>query len=248
MSQLAALVVLAVLGFAANAGAQTHAAHDTVEFEPPVMDRMIYVHGILNQFEGRVNGGTPELRWSGQAWAGTDYDKLWLKTEGFRRADGSIDDGKHELLYDRAIPTYFDLQGGIRADIDSRPSRTWGAFGIQGLAPYFFDVEATAYVSDQGHFAGHLEGSYDLLITQRLILQPQAEMNLYSKSDSPRLVGTGLSDIDAGLRLRYEFGRKLAPYLGVAYEGKFGETATFARRAGESTGGARFLFGMRSWF
>ncbi len=250
-SLLAAAVALALAGPAVAqtprapgpASSATHA-----DLEPPVMDRMIYVHGILNQFEGRVNGGTPELRWSGQAWAGTDYDKVWLKTEGFRRADGSIDDGRHELLYDRAISTYFDLQGGVRADIDSRPTRTWGAFGVQGLAPLFFDVEATAYVSDQGHFASHLEGSYDLLITQRLILQPQAEANLYSKSDSARLVGTGLADIDAGLRLRYEFDRKLAPYIGVAYEGKFGETSTFARRAGESTGGARFVFGMRSWF
>ena len=212
------------------------------------MDHMIYVHGIVNQFEGRVNGGTPELRWSGEAWAGTDYDKFWLKTEGFRRADGSIDDGLHEFLYDRAIATYWDVQAGIRADIDSQPSRTWGAFGIQGLAPQFFDVEATAYVSDQGHLAAKLEGYYDLLITQRLILQPQAEANFYSKADAARRVGTGLAELDAGLRLRYEFDRKFAPYIGVAYEGRFGETATFARNAGESTGGARFLFGIRSWF
>ena len=246
-ASLCAAVATILLGGTAVAQAPASPAAQP-NLEPPVMDRMIYVHGILNQFEGRVNGGTPELRWSGQAWAGTDYDKLWLKTEGFRRADGSIDDGRHELLYDRAISTYFDLQGGVRADIDSRPTRTWGAFGVQGLAPYFFDVEATAYVSDQGHLASHLEGSYDLLITQRLILQPQAEMNFYSKADSPRLVGTGLADIDAGLRLRYEFERKFAPYLGVAYEGKFGETATFARRVGESTGGARFVFGIRSWF
>lgn len=246
---LAALAGLPCVAAAAQDAAHGHAtAPGAVEFGQPVEDRMIFVHGILNQFEGRVNGGTPELRWSGQAWAGTDYDKFWLKTEGFRRADGSIDDGRHEFLYGHAVSTYFDVQGGVRADIDSRPTRTWGALGVQGLAPYFFDVEATAYVSDQGHLAGRLEGSYDLLITQRLILQPQAEVNLYGKSDSARLVGTGLSDIDAGLRLRYEFDRKLAPYIGVAYEGKFGETAAFARRAGENTGGARFVFGLRSWF
>lgn len=254
MNKLRSLLLLAGLGWSAAAGAQMPAKTDhasppvSVEFDPPVMDRMIFVHGILNQFEGRLNGDTPELRWSGQAWVGTDYDKFWLKTEGFRRADGSIDDGRHEFLYDRAISTYWDLQAGIRADIDSRPSRTWGAFGIQGLAPLFFDLEATGYVSDQGHFAGRLEGSYDLLITQRLILQPLAEANFYSKADPERLVGSGLSEIDAGLRLRYEFSRKLAPYVGVAYEGKFGETATLARQAGESTGGARFTFGMRSWF
>src|SRR6185312_16954578 len=106
----------------------------------------------------RVSDGSPELRWSGQGWIGTDYDKFWIKTEGFRRADGEIDDGRHEFLYDRAISTYWNLQAGIRADIDSKPSRTWGAFGIQGLAPLFFDVEATGYVSDAGHFAAKLEG------------------------------------------------------------------------------------------
>lgn len=242
------------LGFVGTAIAQTPAAAGrpapaaTADLEPPVMDRTIFVHGILNQFEGRTNGDTTQLRWSGQAWVGTDYDKFWVKTEGFRQSNGTIDDGLHEFLYDRAISTYWDLQGGIRADIDSGPTRTWGAFGIQGLAPQFFDFEATVYARDQGHFAAKLEGSYDLAITQRLILQPQAELNFYSKADPARLVGTGLSEIDAGLRLRYEFDRKFAPYIGVAYDGKFGETATFARRAGESTGGARFVFGIRSWF
>jgi copper resistance protein B len=120
--------------------------------------------------------------------------------------------------------------------------------GIQGLAPLFFDLEATGYVSGQGHFAGRVQASYDLLITQRLILQPEVEFNLYSKSDSGRLVGAGFSDIDSGLRLRYEISRKFAPYIGVAYEGKFGQTAGFTRSAGESTGDVRFLFGIRSWF
>jgi copper resistance protein B len=171
-----------------------------------------------------------------------------VKSEGFRRSDGKVDDGDHEFLYDRAITTYFDLQAGLRSDIDSRPTRHWGALGIQGLAPLFFDVEATAYVSDQGHFAARLKGSYDLLITQRLILHPEAELNLYSKADPARLIGAGFSDIDMGLRLRYEFERQFAPYIGVAYENKFGQTAGFAERAGESTNAVRFLLGVRAWF
>jgi uncharacterized protein involved in copper resistance len=128
-----------------------------------------------------------------------------------------------------AVTTYFDLQGGLRSDIDSRPTRNWAAFGIQGLAPYFFDLELTGFVSGQGHLAGKLQASYDLLITQRLILQPQIELNIYSKTDPARLVGAGFSDIDSGLRLRYEFSRQFAPYLGVVYEGKFGQTANFVR-------------------
>jgi copper resistance protein B len=120
--------------------------------------------------------------------------------------------------------------------------------GLQGLAPYFFDVELTGYVSDEGHLAAKLEASYDLLLTQRLILQPQVEVNLYSKADPVRMVGAGFSDIDAGLRLRYEINRKFAPYLGVVYEGKFGQSASYARRIGESTGDFRFAFGVRVWF
>src|SRR5689334_18625300 len=214
---------------------------------PPVMDQGIYAHAIFNQLEGRWNGSNPEFRWEGQGWAGTDYDKLWIKSEG-TLSKGAIDDGQDQFLYSRAITTYFDLQGGLRSDIDSRPTRNWAAFGIQGLAPYFFDLEVTGFVSGEGHLAAKLEASYDVLLTQRLILQPQIELNVYSKADPARLVGAGFSDIDTGLRLRYEFSRKFAPYIGVVYQGKFGQTANFARQAGESTGDVRFAFGVRVWF
>ena len=120
--------------------------------------------------------------------------------------------------------------------------------GIQGLAPYFFDVELTGYVSGEGHLATKLEGSYDLLLTQRLILQPQVEVNLYSKADPVRMVGAGFSDIDTGLRLRYEFSRKFAPYIGFAYTGSFGETARFVRREGGNANDPRFVFGIRLWY
>jgi copper resistance protein B len=220
-----------------------------VDFGQPVDDQMIFAHGILDQFEGRVgSGGRPEFRWDGQAWIGTDYDKLWLKSEGLLRKDGSLDDGRHQFLYSRAISTFFDLQAGLRSDIDSRPSRQWAALGIQGLAPLFFNVEATAYASDQGHFSARLVGSYDLLLTQRLILQPEIEMNFESKADPKRLIGAGLSEIDAGLRLRYEIDRKFAPYIGIAFRDNFGQTAKFGRQAGESTNDVRFTVGIRSWF
>jgi copper resistance protein B len=139
-------------------------------------------------------------------------------------------------------------RAGLRSDIDSRPTRNWAAFGIQGLAPYFFDLELTGYVSGQGHLAAKLEASYDVLITQRVILQPEIELNLYSKADPARLIGAGFSDIDTGLRLRYEFSRNFAPYLGVVYEGSFGQSASYARRLGESTGDFRLAFGVRVWF
>ncbi|TLU71116.1 copper resistance protein B [Lichenicoccus roseus] len=214
----------------------------------PVMDNSIFAHVLLDQFEDRAAGNGQQFRYDGQGWIGTDTDKLWVKSEGTVGTHGQFIDGDHELLYDRAISTYFDLQGGVRMDLDSGPTRTWAALGVQGLSLYFFDLEATGYVSDRGRTAARLYASYDLLITNRLVLQPQAEMNLYSKVDPGRGVGSGLSDIDAGLRLRYEFTRKLAPYVGVTYTGYFGQAQRFARADGERVQDIRFTFGLRSWF
>lgn len=213
---------------------------------PPMVESGIFAHAWFDQFEGRL-GGDASFRWDGQAWLGTDRDKLWLKSEAIARGDGRVEDGDHELLYDRAITTYFDLQAGLRSDLDSRSGRNWAALGVQGLAPLFFDVAATGYVSGAGHLAARLQASYDLPITQRVILQPQAELNLYSKADPARQVGAGIADIDTGLRLRYEIERKFAPYLGIAYRGSFGQTADLARTAGESSGEARLVLGIRWW-
>lgn len=218
---------------------------------PPVMDHNTYFHVLMEQFEGRYTAGDSLLRYSGQSWFGTDHDKLWIKSEGTVDGHGHMTDGDHEFLYDHAISTYFDLQAGVRLDLDSGPTRAWGAVGVQGLALYFFDVSATAYFNAQG-VAGKLEGSYDLLITNRLILQPQAELNFYSHTDAQRNVSQGFSDIDAGLRLRYEFKRKIAPYIAVTYAGHYGNTANHAANwRGTADNGPediRFTFGIRTWF
>ena len=217
--------------------------------KPPVDDDPIFIHGVLDQAEGRFNGRTVDGRWEGQGWAGTDYNKIWIKSEGQLSRNGKIEDGQNQILYDRPISTYFDLQAGIRVDANSNTkTRTWGAFGIQGLSLYFFDLEATGFVSDRGTFAARLAASYDLLITQRLILQPQIEMNLYSKSDPGLIYGRGLSSMEAGIRLRYEITRKFAPYIGIHYEGKFGQTATLVKQQGDSPNSVGFVFGIRSWF
>lgn len=215
----------------------------------PVEDDSIFVHGLFDQLEGRTSGSENRLRWDGQAWIGTDLNKLWIKSEG-SFSNGKVSDGDHELLYDRPIPRlrYIDFQAGVRADLDSGPARLWGAVGVEGLSLYFFEFETTFYFSSGGHLAARLTGSYDLLITQRLILQPQLEMNAYSKDEPARGVGSGVSDLDTGLRLRYEFSRKFAPYIGFAYSTKFGETAALARQAGEIVRQPRFLFGVRAWY
>jgi copper resistance protein B len=217
--------------------------------EVPVMDKQIFAHVLLDQFEGRTSGSDNKLRWDGEAWIGSDMNKLWLKSEGFSD-NSTVSDGDHEALYDRPIPhmRYFDAQVGVRADLDSGPSRTWAAIGIEGLAPYYFEFAPTLYIRDGGHMAGRLTGSYDLLLTQRWIVQSEAELNFYSKDDPSRMTGSGLSDLDTGVRLRYEISRKFAPYIGFAYNGKYGNTASYSRQAGEITSEPRFVFGLRLWY
>ena len=220
------------------------------EHDQPVMDREIFAHFILNQNEGRFDHldlANTLYRWEGEGWIGTDYDKFRIKTEGFVKG-GKVEDGQQEFLYSRAVTTYFDVQGGLRSDLNSRRTRNWAAFGIEGLAPYFFDVALTGYVRPDGRLAARTEASYDLLITNRLILQPQIELNFYSRSDKARGIGAGLAGIDTGLRLRYEVTRKFAPYIGVSYDGKFGQSASFARQEGDTVHDVRFLAGIRLWF
>ncbi|MBS0272971.1 MAG: copper resistance protein B [Proteobacteria bacterium] len=241
----AILLVLASASAPANAQMTMGPASSAAPFGAPVDDEHVFYHALLDEFEGRF-GRDSSFRWEGEAWAGTDMNRIYLRSEG-EVTGGKIEDGQQELLYARPISTYFNIQGGMRYDLDSKPGRGWAAVGIEGLAPLFFHVSATGYASDEGHLAAKLEGSYDLLLTQTLILQPQAEMNFYSKADPARETGSGLSNIDLGLRLRYEFSRKFAPYVGVTYENKYGGSANFARIDGERTSDLRFVAGLRVW-
>jgi copper resistance protein B len=244
------VAVLAIGGSVVNAQTPSPGTPVYTQYgEPPVMDNTIFYHLLFDQLEGRTNGPDNEFRWDGEGWLGTDMNKLWVKSEGFVE-HGRMTDGDQEALYDHPIPhtRFFDLQAGVRYDLDSNPGRTWGAIGIEGLAPYFFEFAPTFYFSNRGFFAGRIEGSYDLLITNRLIAQPQIEMNFYSKNDPSRGVGSGLSEIDTGLRIRYEISRKFAPYIGFAYTGTFGQTATFTRDEGGNPNDPRFIFGVRLWY
>jgi copper resistance protein B len=214
----------------------------------PVEDNRVFTFITFDELEGRTDGPNTSFRWDGQGWIGTDFNKLWIKSEG-TLTSGITSDGDHEILYDRPIPhmRYFDWQAGARIDLDSGPTRAWFAIGIEGLARYFFNFEPTLYLRDGARVAGRIQGSYDLYLSQRLILQPQVEMNFYSQADPARGIGTGLSDLDSGLRLGYQFSRKFAPYIGYSYSGAFGQTATFNRQAGLPTRAPRFVFGIWVW-
>ncbi len=168
---------------------------------------------MLDQFEWRDAQEGDGGAWDAQAWYGGDYNKLWVKTEG-ERIDGVTRDASADILFDRVVTPWWSAQGGIRQDFGKGPARTWLALGLQGLTTYWFDAEATFYVGEEGRTAARLKADYDLLITQRLILQPYSEINLYSKADPDRQLGSGLSDLELSLRLRYEVRRELAPYVG----------------------------------
>jgi copper resistance protein B len=176
---------------------------------------------MLDQMELEGGSGGATLAWDGQAWYGGDYNKLWLKSEG-SPDPGNQDPSRNELSWDHALTRWWDLQTGVRYDLGHGPARGWAAVGVEGLAPYWFDVEATLYLGEAGRTAARFQVEHDLLITQRLIVQPEIEANYYGKSDAAREVGAGLSDVQLGLRVRYEIRRELAPYVGVTWRRNLG--------------------------
>ena len=182
-----------------------------------------------------------------QAWFGRNYDRFVLKAEG-DYADGRLEEARTELLWGHAVASYWDAQLGLRHDTGEGPDRTWLAVGVQGLAPYWFELDATAYVGAAGRTALRVEAEYELPLTQRLVLQPRGEINLYGKKDEANGLGSGLADASIGVRLRYEISRRFAPYVGVAWGNKFGQTADLARAEGAPTRETRWVAGLRFWF
>jgi copper resistance protein B len=201
---------------------------------------------VLDQLEWRGSDDVDAQVWEFDAWYGDDYNKLWFETEG-ERAE-SEEDGRIELMWDRIISPWWSFQTGLRRDFGEGPARTWLDLGVQGLAPYFFEIDAAIYVAEEGRTALRFSGEYDMLITQRLVLQPELEANLYGKDDPENRLGSGLANVEVGLRLRYEIRRELAPYVGVHWERKFGATADFARADGEEDSEVAFVAGVRAWF
>lgn len=203
---------------------------------------------LFNQFEAQSANGADELYWNGQAWYGGDINKIWFKTEGRSSLDnGDVEDAEIQALYSRAIAPYWNLQAGIRHDFKP-DSLDHAVIGIQGLAPYFFEVDMSAYLSTEGDVTARAELEYDLLLTQRLILQPRIEANISAQNIPDRQIGAGLNNIDAGLRLRYEVKRQFAPYLGIEWQGSFGDTKDFIQAAGGDADRTVFVAGVRTWF
>lgn len=201
---------------------------------------------LLDQLESFAGQGGHGQSWEAEGWYGNDSDKLWFRSEG-EREGGRPRDGDAELFWSHAVAPFWDTQLGLRRDIGEGPGRNWAAFGVQGLAPYWFEMEATAYGGEGGRTAARVRAEYELLFTQRLILQPEIEVNAYGKDDVQRQLRSGVSSIEGGLRLRYEIRRSIAPYVGVSWEHLAGGTADLARDDGRRVTDRRWVAGIRIW-
>ncbi|MCA0909044.1 copper resistance protein B [Qipengyuania gaetbuli] len=221
----------------AAARAENHATHGEMTTGTVMVERL----------EARVADGHDAFLWDVQGWYGGDIDKFVFKSEGEGEFGGSVEDAELQALWGHAIGPFFDLQAGLRLDVEPE-TRSHLVLGVQGLAPYMWHVDAAAFLSDRGDITARVEGEYDWKLTQRLILQPRAELELSAQDIPEREIGAGLTKLETGLRLRYEFAREFAPYVGVGYEAKLGETADIARLAGEDTDGIALLLGLRAWF
>jgi len=206
------------------------------------------VHSLVlfDRFEA-WNGGRGAMAWEGAGWIGTDLDRLWIRSEG-TRSGGRVEDGDVEVLYGHSVVTWWDLVAGVRHDAGRGPPQDYAAFGVMGLAPGKFEVEATAYAGTSGQWSARLQARRDVLLTNRWVLQPLVEANAFGRGDARRGIGAGLATVEAGLRIRYEVTRRFAPYLGIVRERAFGATAGFRRAEGQDAVATRVVAGFRFWF
>ena len=180
--------------------------------------------------------------WEGSFWIGYDINKLYLYSEGEATSD-SLESSQNEVVYSRAVAPFWDVQIGVAYDKNDDASKTWGEIAISGLAPYYFETRAALLVNGEGNVGLRLDAEYEALLTQKLILTPSIEADLYTKDDPDMHLGSGLSNIEAGLRLRYEFIREFAPYIGVTWEKTFGNTRDYHPIDETSV-----MVGVRFWF
>ncbi|MBX7539962.1 copper resistance protein B [Qipengyuania sphaerica] len=221
----------------AEARAENHATHGDMKTGMLMVERL----------EARLGEGEDGYIWDMQGWYGGDIDKFVLKSEGEGEFGGGIEDAEVQALWGHAIGPFFDLQAGVRLDLEPE-TRSHLVLGVQGLAPYMWHVDGALFLSDRGDVTARIEGEYDQKITQSLIVQPRIELELAAQDIPERGIGAGITKIEPGLRLCYEIAREFAPYIGVEYEAKLGDTADIAKAAGEDPDGLKFLLGLRAWF
>lgn len=211
------------------------------------MDRQPFAFLLLDQLDYRAQPGEDMYAWDAQGWFGGDYNKAWLKTEGEREVGGRTEEAEIQVLYARRIAPFWYVQAGLRREAKPEPSRDSAVLAVQGLLPYRFDVEASAFLR-AGDLSGRVDAEYEILFSQRLILQPRLETNFATSSDAARAIGRGVNDVQLGLRLRYEIRREFAPYIGYTWTRRVGETADLARARGQDTSEYGIVAGFRVWY
>ena len=227
-----------------GAEAQGHGRHHLNKFHGGQRFGQI----MFNIAEAQIRSGRDAFEWDGEGWYGGDINRLVIKSEGEGAFGRSVEQAEVQALYSRTVGPYFNVQAGARYDFKPNPSRVYAVVALEGLAPSFFDVEGSLFLSNKGELMARAEGYYDQRITQRLILQPRAELNFAAQNSRALGVGAGLSDAEIGLRLRYDIRREFAPYVGVQYRRAFGKTRQYLRDEGEEAGGWSLLTGVRVWF
>ena len=222
----------------------------------PVEDSPIRSYLLIDQLEHtttRYTGGSKgedALYFNTTGWVGGDYNRLWVYTEGRKPYNGKLEDVDLQLLYGRLVAPFWDLQAGVRyaKPRPNAPGRNYAVFGVQGLMPYRFELQTAAFVSERGDVSARAELEYELLVTQRWILQPRLATSIALQEVKEQGIGRGLNDLELGVRLRYEFTREFAPYLGASWQNRYGGTAQFARDRSEDVGGWSLVAGIRAWF
>ena len=203
---------------------------------------------LVDRLEATFGDGGEAYSWDAQGWVGGDINRFWWKSEGGGDFGGSLEDAEVQALYSRAFAPFFNVQTGVRQSYRPEGDRTDLVVGVQGLAPYWFEVDGAVFLSNKGELTARAQAEYDQRITQRWILQPRAEVNL-SAEDIPELsVGSGLSSLQLGARLRYEIRKEFAPYVGIEWTKSFGNTADFLEADGRSSEDTRVVVGIRAWF
>ncbi|MFN4353342.1 copper resistance protein B [Parvibaculum sp.] len=202
-------------------------------------------HKVVTEVDYAARDGD-QWRWHVDGWIGSDVERVWIRSAG-KIEDGDVEKAELQLLYGRNVHPFWDVLVGVRQDLEP-DSKTWAAAGVTGLAPYFFESDVTAFLSTDGDAALRIEQSVDIPLTQKLIAEPYIEVNAYAQDMPERGIGAGFSDVELGLKLRYEITRKFAPYAALTWERALGETASQARAAGESTDEAALRIGIRFWF
>lgn len=223
------------------------AAFPTISHHGMAHEPVLYSRVTLHRLEAWEGDQVSGQAWEGSASFGGDIHRVWIRSSG-ERASGRTTSSSVDLLGSRAVARWWDLVAGLRRDFGPDASRTRAAFGVQGIAPWMFEVSAIAYVGEGGGVAAEFEAEYDVRFTNRLVLQPMLELELNAKDDPGRAIGSGLSKAEAGLRMRYEITRRFAPYIGIAHERSFGRTAGYHQAAGESARDTRIVAGLRVWF